>query len=163
MRGALVTASFAVRVREGDGMAFREWADEHHALWEFFKFNVLSNVSTALRFAVAWVGNALTGGIGGMVVTFAAELIAQVVNFFVQMKWVFKSTADFSRSAPKYAVLAAIIVGCNSFVVPRFASLLMGMGVSTGLVGKPVVGTLLAVVISLTRLYRPARHQATAT
>ncbi len=132
-------------------MAFKEWADEHQALWELIKFNVLSNVSTASRFAVTWVGNALTGGVGGMVVTFAAELIAQVVNFFVQMKWVFKSTADFSRSAPKYAVLAVIIIVCNSFVVPRFASFLMGVGVSAGLVGniiQPVVGTLLAVVIS---------------
>lgn len=132
-------------------MAFKEWKEEHQALWEFILFNVLSNVSTASRFVVTWIGNALTGGVGSIIVTFAAEFIAQVVNFFVQMKWVFKSDAAFSKSAPKYAVLAVIIIVMNSFIVPWFAQLLISLGVDAALVGnviQPVVGTLLAVVIS---------------
>lgn len=131
-------------------MGFSQWKEEHQAVWEFILFNVLSNVSTAARFVVTWVGTALTGG-AGMVVVFAAELVAQVVNYFVQMKFVFKSTADFSKSAPKYAVLAGIIIVMNSFIVPWAGGALIGAGVGEGLVNNvivPVAGTLLAVVIS---------------
>lgn len=131
-------------------MAFQQWKEEHQALWEFILFNILSNVSTAARFVVTWVGTALTGG-AGTVVVFLAELASQVVNYFVQMKFVFKSTADFSKSAPKYAVLALIIIVMNSVIVPRVGQLLISMGVAATAVNGvivPVAGTLLAVIIS---------------
>ena len=131
-------------------MAFQQWKEEHQALWEFILFNVLSNVSTAARFVVTWIGTALTGG-AGMAVVFCAELASQVVNYFVQMKFVFKSTADFSKSAPKYAVLALIIIVMNSFIVPKVGELLISMGVAATAVNGvivPVAGTLLAVIIS---------------
>ena len=131
-------------------MAFQQWKEEHQALWEFILFNILSNVSTAARFVVTWVGTALTGG-AGTVVVFLAELASQVVNYFVQMKFVFKSTADFSKSAPKYAVLALIIIVMNSVIVPRVGQLLISMGVTATAVNGvivPVAGTLLAVIIS---------------
>jgi putative flippase GtrA len=131
-------------------MSFKQWTEDHQALWEFILFNVLSNVSTIARFVVTWVGTAITGG-AGTVVVFLAELIAQVVNYFVQMKFVFKSTADFSKSAPKYAVLAVLIIVMNSFLVPMAGNMLIGAGVAESLVNNvvvPVAGTLLAVVIS---------------
>ncbi len=131
-------------------MAFQQWKEEHQALWEFILFNVLSNVSTVSRFVVTWIGTALTGG-AGTVVVFLAEFITQVVNYFVQMKFVFKSTADFSKSAPKYAVLALIIIVMNSFIVPKVGELLISMGVAATAVNGvivPVAGTLLAVIIS---------------
>ena len=131
-------------------MSFKQWTEEHQTLWEFIKFNVLSNVSTATRFVVTWLGTALTGG-AGTVVVLLAEIASQVVNYFVQMKFVFKSTADFKKSAPKFAVLAVGIILINSFVVPWVGSLLIGAGVDAGLVNNiivPVSGTLLAVVIS---------------
>ena len=131
-------------------MSLKQWTEDHQALWEFILFNVLSNVSTIARFVVTWVGTAITGG-AGTVVVFLAELIAQVVNYFVQMKFVFKSTADFSKSAPKYAVLAVLIIVMNSFLVPMAGNMLIGAGVAESLVNNvvvPVAGTLLAVVIS---------------
>ena len=131
-------------------MAFKEWKEQHQALWEFILFNILSNVSTAARFVVTWVGTALTGG-AGTIVVFLAELASQVINYFVQMKFVFKSTADFSKSAPKYAVLAVIIIVMNSFIVPRVGQMLIGVGMADSLVNGvivPVSGTLLAVLIS---------------
>lgn len=131
-------------------MSFKQWTEDHQALWEFILFNVLSNVSTIARFVVTWVGTAITGG-AGTVVVFLAELIAQVVNYFVQMRFVFKSTADFSKSAPKYAVLAVLIIVMNSFLVPMAGNMLIGAGVAESLVNNvvvPVAGTLLAVVIS---------------
>lgn len=132
-------------------MGFKEWTEEHQGVWEFIKFNVLSNISTATRFIVTWVGNAVVPG-AGLVVTFLSELLAQVVNFFVQMKWVFKSTADFSKSAPKYAVLAVLIIALNSFLLPNLAEWIISNGwLEEGLVRNailPIAGTLLAVVIS---------------
>ena len=131
-------------------MAFQQWKEEHQALWEFILFNILSNVSTAARFVVTWVGTALTGG-AGTIVVFLAELASQVVNYFVQMKFVFKSTADFSQSAPKYAVLAIIIIVMSSIIVPKVGDLLINMGVAATAVNGvivPVAGTLLAVLIS---------------
>ena len=131
-------------------MAFQQWKEEHQALWEFILFNILSNVSTAARFVVTWVGTALTGGAGTAVV-FLAELASQVVNYFVQMKLVFKSTADLSKSAPKYAVLAALIIVLNSVIVPWCGVALTQVGVPEGIVNGilvPVAGTLLAVIIS---------------
>ena len=116
-------------------MSFKTWTQEHESLWEFIKFNVLSNISTATRFICTWIGTALfinamgltspfsfwifnyttpgSNGVGGFITFLIAEVLAQVVNFFVQMKWVFKSTADFSKAAPKFAVLAILIVVVN--------------------------------------------------
>lgn len=37
-------------------MDFKAWTREHQGLWEFIKFNVLSNISTVTRFVVTWVG-----------------------------------------------------------------------------------------------------------
>ena len=131
-------------------MAFKEWKEQNEGLWEFILFTVLSNISTVARFAVTWVGTAITGGAGTLVV-FLAELIAQVVNYFVQMKLVFKSDADMSQSAPKYAVLAVIIIVMNSIIVPWAGTMLIQAGVAESLVNSilvPVAGTLLAVVIS---------------
>ena len=131
-------------------MSFKTWTEEHQTLWEFIKFNILSNVSTAARFVVTWIGTALTGG-AGTVVVLLAEIASQVVNYFVQMKFVFKSTADFSKSAPKFAVLAVGIILINSFLVPWFGTMLIGAGVDAGVVNNaivPVTGTLLAVIIS---------------
>jgi hypothetical protein len=65
-------------------MSFKQWTEDHQALWEFILFNVLSNVSTIARFVVTWVGTAITGG-AGTVVVFLAELIAQVGRLFFPM------------------------------------------------------------------------------
>ena len=107
----------------------KSWIEKHPDLWEFIKFNILSNVSTIARFVMTWIGTAVfinglkilspfkflifdytsegSHGLGGFLTFLIAEVIAQVVNFFVQKTWVFKSNADFSKSAPKYAILAA--------------------------------------------------------
>lgn len=113
----------------------RSWTANHEGLWQFIKFNVLSNISTLTRFVLAMAGSTLfiktlhltspfsflifdytaqgSGGVGGFITFLIAETAAQVVNFFVQMKWVFNSSEDYGRAAPKYAVLAVLIVVVN--------------------------------------------------
>ena len=109
----------------------RQWIKDHPNIWEFILFNVLSNISTITRFVVTWIGTAIfiTGlgltqpfhflifnydtkgnGLGGFLTFLLAEVLAQVVNFFVQMKWVFKSDSSFKDAAWKYVILAVIIV-----------------------------------------------------
>lgn len=153
-------------------MSFKTWTEEHQSLWEFIKFNILSNVSTATRFVVTWVGTwlfvntlALTApfsflifnytssgsnGLGGFLTFLLAEVLAQVVNFFVQMKFVFKSQASFATAAPKFAVLAVLIVVVN-LVLPGYVTnfcIGLGLGAELAATVASVVNTLLAVIVS---------------
>ena len=151
----------------------KSWIEKHPDLWEFIKFNILSNVSTIARFVMTWIGTALfinglkilspfkflifdytsdgSHGLGGFLTFLIAEVIAQIVNFFVQKNWVFKSNADFSKSAPKYALLAVIIVVVNLILpghVTNFCINRFGMGAGAASTVATVVNTLLAVIVS---------------
>lgn len=154
-------------------MSFKQWTEEHQAIWEFVKFNVLSNISTITRVVCAAVGaavfvNALgltqpfrflifnysdagTNGLGGFLTFLVAEVLAQVVNFFVQMKWVFKSSNGYGDAAWKYAILAVIIVVVNLVLpgyVTSFCQGTFGMDASLSSTVASIVNTLLAVVVS---------------
>ena len=150
-----------------------KWIEAHPDLWEFIKFNVLSNVSTIARFIMTWVGTAIfitsmnlvtpfkflifdytssgSHGIGGFLTFLIAEIIAQAVNFFVQKTWVFKSNADFSKSVPKYIVLAIIIVVVALILPGRVTDFCIsnfGMGAGLASTVATVFNTILAVVVS---------------
>ncbi len=152
---------------------FKGWAEKHQALWEFVKFNVLSNISTLTRVACSAAGaavfvNALrltqpfhwlifnyaepgSNGLGGFLTFLVAEVLAQVVNFFVQMKWVFRSEASFGQTAWKYAALAALIVVVNLTLpgyVTSFCQGSLGTEATLASTVASVVNTLLAVVVS---------------
>ncbi|KAB8287295.1 PTS cellobiose transporter subunit IIC [Bifidobacterium ramosum] len=149
----------------------RRWIATHPTIWEFILFNVLSNISTVSRFVVTWIGTAVFvgvlgltapfhflifnypesgNGLGGFLTFLFAEVIAQVVNFFVQMKWVFKSDSSFADAAWKYAILAVVIVVVNLVLPGYVTALCQGWGLNAGIAGTiaSVVNTLLAVVVS---------------
>lgn len=156
----------------GSNKGVRRWIAEHPNIWEFVLFNVLSNISTITRFVVTWVGTAVfvsalgltapfdflifnytsagSHGIGGFLTFLCAEVLAQVVNFVVQMKWVFKSDASFSQAAWKYAMLAVLIVVVNLVLPGYVTAACIGWGMGAGLAATvaSVVNTLLAVVVS---------------
>ncbi|MFT8531881.1 PTS cellobiose transporter subunit IIC [Bifidobacterium aquikefiri] len=163
------------------------WIADHPNLWEFILFNVLSNVSTITRFIVAWVGTAVfvsalglttpfsfllfnyttpgSNGNGGFLTFLAAEVLAQAVNFVVQMKWVFKSDSAFADAAWKYAVLAVLIVVVNLVLPGYVTALCMRWGMNSAIAATvaSVVNTLLAVVVSYPLLkfwIMPKRHNA---
>lgn len=149
-----------------------EWRERHPDLWEFVLFNVLSNVSTVTRFVMTWVGTAVfvgalgltqgfsflifdyssagSGGLGGFLTFLVAEVLAQVVNFIVQKRWVFRSDASFSTSAPRFAVLAVVIVVVNLVLPGHVTSFCQGLGMASGVAATvaSVVNTVLAVVVS---------------
>ena len=160
----------------------RQWIKDHPNIWEFILFNVLSNISTITRFVVTWIGTAIFisglgltqpfhflifnydtkgNGLGGFLTFLLAEVLAQVVNFFVQMKWVFKSDSSFKDAAWKYVILAVIIVfivvlwpifdPSGTHVLPGYVTgLCQGWGMNAGIAGTiaSVVNTLLAVIVS---------------
>lgn len=151
-------------------MSFRTWTQRHQGIWEFIKFNVLSNISTITRIVLTTVGTAVfvealhltqpfqflifdyrDTGIGAFVTFLIAEVLAQVVNFFVQMRLVFKSDASYRETAWKYAVLAVVIVVVN-LVLPNYvmAFCQQTLGIDATLSGTiaSVVNTLAAVVVS---------------
>ena len=141
----------------------RQWIKDHPNIWEFILFNVLSNISTITRFVVTWIGTAIfisglgltqpfhvRNGLGGFLTFLLAEVLAQVVNFFVQMKWVFKSDSSFKDAAWKYVILAVIIVVVNLVLPGYVTGLCQGWGMNAGIAGTiaSVVNTLLAVIVS---------------
>jgi putative flippase GtrA len=152
---------------------FRNFIDKHPDLWQFILFNILSNISTITRFVLGWIGTALfvgalsmtspfrflifdytapnSNGLGGFITFLIAEVMAQVVNFFVQMKWVFKSDAAFGKSAPKYAVLAVLIVVVNLILpghITNFCVSELHMGPELANTVASFINTMLAVVVS---------------
>ena len=134
----------------------RQWIKDHPNIWEFILFNVLSNISTITRFVVTWIGTAIfISGLGltqpfHFLTFLLAEVLAQVVNFFVQMKWVFKSDSSFKDAAWKYVILAVIIVVVNLVLPGYVTGLCQGWGMNAGIAGTiaSVVNTLLAVIVS---------------
>lgn len=150
----------------------RSWIEKHPNIWEFILFNVLSNISTITRFLVAWVGTAVfvsalgmtepfsflifryttegSNGLGGFLTFLCAEVLAQIVNFVVQLKWVFKSDSSFSQAAWKYAILAVLVVVVNLVLPGYVTSICMGWGMNAGIAATiaSIVNTVLAVIVS---------------
>ncbi len=154
-------------------MGHKQWKAEHPAVWEFIKFNVLSNISTVSRIACSTAGAWLfvqvlgltqpfrflffnytsdgSNGLGGFITFLIAEVAAQVVNYYVQMKWVFKSDRGYGEAAWKYSVLAVFIVVVNLMLpgyVTDFCQDMFGMGPALASNVASVVNTLAAVVVS---------------
>ena len=158
-------------------MGVRDWTERHQGIWEFILFNVLSNISTITRFVMAAAGTWLfvttmsltqpfsflifdytapnSGGLGGFLAFLIAEIAAQVVNYFVQMRLVFRSNASASAAAPKYALLAIVIVVVNLILpghVTQFCQQTFGLEPSVASVVASAVNTLLAVIVSFPAL-----------
>lgn len=113
-------------------------------LYEFIMFNVMSNVATATNFLVLWFGtgflfSSLTdrplhwfvfnystyeGGLGGFLSFLLAYVCAQIVNFIVQRKIVFKSNSSLGGALPWY-VGTVVVAGLISIWLPPYIINLM--------------------------------------
>ena len=120
------------------------WSKAHPQLWEFILFNLLSNCATITNFVVMWLctGWVFKGladipfrffifdygedalGLCGFLSFLTATALAQMVNFFVQKNWVFRSDAAFSRAAPRYILLAVFLVILSAACRPGARSFL---------------------------------------
>ncbi len=109
----------------------KKWINEHPDLWEFLLFNILANCATVTNFVIMWIGTGFLFKslcttpfhfwvfdytteeslmLGGFLSFLIATTAAQIVNYFVQKKLVFKSNAAFSKAIPKYVVMVIVMV-----------------------------------------------------
>lgn len=130
----------------------RSWIKAHPRLWEFILFNLLSNCATITNFAVMWLctgwlfkglseipfrififnyGEAALG-LCGFLSFLTAAALAQTVNFFVQKNWVFRSDAAFSKAAPRYILLAVLLVILSAALPAWSQKLFISRGVPEG-------------------------------
>lgn len=109
----------------------KKWIKKHPDLWQFILFNLLANCATITNFCVMWL---CTGFVfrscintpfhfwvfdytsseslmlGGFLSFLAATTAAQIVNYFVQKKLVFRSSVAFAKAVPKYIVMVVVLV-----------------------------------------------------
>lgn len=148
----------------------RKWIETHPDLWEFIKFNVLSNVATITNFILLWIGSNLLfksltqtpfqwtifdydieqGGLGGFLSFLLAYIGAQIVNYIVQRKFVFGANNDISSTIHWY-ILTVVVAGILSIVLPQytiefFSNLGLGLGLSQTLAN--VVNIFVQVVVN---------------
>lgn len=142
---------------------FKEWIEAHPDLWEFIKFNVLSNVATITNFVVLWLGtnyfftayandafqwgifdySVKKGGLTGFLSFLVAYIAAQIVNYIVQRKLVFGATVDI-KSTMHWYILTVVVAGILSIVLPPYViEMVTGFGISLG------VAQLIANVVNI--------------
>ncbi|MEE1274886.1 MAG: PTS cellobiose transporter subunit IIC [Olegusella sp.] len=156
-------------------MAFKEWAEKHQTIWEFLKFNILSNISTITRFGLVALFSALpflasmtqpfdffvwhyptsAGGLGAFYVFLLAEIPAQIVNYLVQMKLTFKSTVSHASAAPRFALLAAINITVSTVLPGYVNGILSGVGIG-GLLAN-LISTLINLVVQVIICFYPMK------
>lgn len=150
--------------------AIKKWIDTHPDLWEFIKFNVLSNVATITNFIFLWLGTSIlfqsfseqpfkwfifdydvqNGGLAGFLSFLLAYVAAQVVNYIVQRNFVFGATNDI-KSTLHWYILTIVVAGILSIVLPPYViNVLTSWGLSLGLSQTlaNVVNIVLQVVIN---------------
>ncbi|MDC7287473.1 GtrA family protein [Blautia schinkii] len=109
----------------------KKWIKNHPDIWEFILFNILANCATVTNFIIMWLCTGfIFKGLSNkpfkllvfdystqeslMLCGFLSFLIAttaaQIVNYIVQKKFVFKSSAAFSSAVPKYIVMVLVLV-----------------------------------------------------
>ena len=149
----------------------KKWIADHPTLWEFIKFNILSNCATVTNFVVMWIctGFVFKSFSGrpfqffifnyttseslmlcGFLSFLVATAVAQTVNFFVQKNLVFKSNADFGKAVPKFIVLAVVLVILSAALPAYSQALFVKMGVAQELAPTlaNIVNILMQVIIS---------------
>ncbi|MGC4421067.1 hypothetical protein ABXW19_11215, partial [Streptococcus suis] len=119
----------------------KEWIAKHPDLWEFIKFNVLSNIATITNFCVLWLSTnflftALSsqpfhwfifhysvenGGLNGFLSFLLAYIAALVVTYIVQRKLVFGAENDISKTLHWY-ILTVVVAGILSIVLPPYTT-----------------------------------------
>lgn len=130
-----------------------EWINKHPQLWEFIKFNVLSNVATITNFVVLWISTGIlfssfknidfkwlifdyqveNGGLAGFLGFLLAYICAQIVNYVVQRKYVFKANNEISKTMGWY-ILTIVFAGILSIVLPPYTTnLFLKLGFNLGL------------------------------
>lgn len=140
----------------------------HPDLWEFILFNVLANLATITNFIIMWLGTGLlfkkfanipfrffvfqytsqeSLGLCGFLSFLAATTAAQIVNYIVQKKWVFRSNVAFSSALPKYIIMVLILVTISAALPAYTQELLLQIGLPEGIV--PTIANCINILVQV--------------
>lgn len=130
----------------------KSWIAGHPNMWEFILFNLLSNCATITNFVMMWLCTGFVFrafasvpfqffifhytdvesdlGLCGFLSFLMSTAVAQMVNFFVQKKLVFKSNAAFGKAVPKYIALAVVLVLLSAALPAYSQSVFVNLGVA---------------------------------
>ncbi len=117
--------------------AIKNFKAKHPDLFEFILFNIMSNVATIVNFIVLWIGTGFLfsqlaginfhwfifnystaeGGLSSFLSFLLAYVCAQIVNFFIQRKFVFSATIEIRKVLPLY-ILTVVFAGLISVWLP---------------------------------------------
>ena len=152
-------------------MTAKKWIQQHPNLWEFIKFNVLSNCATITNFVVMWICTSFVFRglrtrpfrflmfnyttpeslmLCGFLSFLTATAAAQSVNFIVQRNLVFKSNAQFAGAVSKYILLAIVLVLISAALPGYSQTCFIRWGIPAALAPTlaNIVNILVQVVIS---------------
>lgn len=158
----------------------KKWIETHPNLWEFIKFNILSNVATIVNFIVMWIATAVFSGCGWHLLSFKflifnyadnieqnlglagflsfliATVLAQTVNFFVQKQFVFKSNAAFKDAIPKYIMLAIALVIISAALPAYSQKFFRDIGIGASIV--PTLANALNIIVQVVISYPTMKY-----
>ena len=158
----------------------KKWIETHPNLWEFIKFNILSNVATIVNFIVMWIATAVFTGCGWHLLSFKflifnyadnieqnlglagflsfliATALAQTVNFFVQKQFVFKSNAAFKDAIPKYIMLAIALVIISAALPAYSQKFFRDIGIGASIV--PTLANALNIIVQVVISYPTMKY-----
>ena len=149
----------------------KKWIETHQDLWQFIMFNILANCATVTNFVVMWLCTGfIFKGLSGIPFKFfvfdysmpeslmlcgflsflIATTLAQVVNYIVQKKFVFKSNAQFAEAIPKYVLMVIFMVIISAALPGYSQKFLIGLGVPEGFAptGANIINIFTQVLIS---------------
>lgn len=158
----------------------KKWIETHPNLWEFIKFNILSNVATIVNFIVMWIATAVFSGfewhllsfkflifnyadnieqnlgLAGFLSFLIATVLAQTVNFFVQKQFVFKSNAAFKDAIPKYIMLAIALVIISAALPAYSQKFFRDIGIGASIV--PTLANALNIIVQVVISYPTMKY-----
>ena len=138
----------------------KQLIEDHPNIWEFIKFNVLSNCATITNFIIMWL---CTGFIFKsfantpfkfLVFNYADNIESNLGLcgfFFVQKNLVFKSNAAFEKAVPKYIVLAVVLVLVSAALPAYSQSFFVNIGISEAL--APTLANVLNILVQVVLSY----------
>lgn len=158
----------------------KKWIETHPNLWEFIKFNILSNVATIVNFIVMWIATAVFAGfrwhllsfkflifnyadnieqnlgLAGFLSFLIATALAQTVNFFVQKQFVFKSNAAFKDAIPKYIILSIALVIISAALPAYSQKFFRDIGIGASIV--PTLANALNIIVQVAISYPTMKY-----
>lgn len=146
-------------------------------LWQFIKFSLVGMLASVVSFGtlnlliympfirelfaepLKWfvfdypvindtAGKVLSGGLGYFIAFNTANILAQIVAFFVNREKTFKSSANIGITLPIYIVFTLVLICFSAWLSPQINALVINRTVFGVLIGKGLAANIANMGIS---------------